>query len=369
MRRHRAFVCVALACLSLPVAFGGEPPTRDEVERMMGLRSEGDRVRGQLDTTGYVATVEQAEDLMRATARDAAVGEAPLLGGICPHDDHLYSAAVTRALTDRIAAPTVVLIGVFHKARLWGLEDRLVFDAFGAWHGPWGPVEVDPLRDGLVVRLDPSSYVADNTMHCREHSLEGILPLLQYRNRDVRVVPILVPYMGWGRMEHLAAELAATLSAEMDARGLRLGRDVAVVISNDAVHYGPDFDHAPFGTGIGAYQRATGRDRRLIADHLEGPIRGAALRSLLHTLVDEDDVHRYRIPWCGRFAVPFGLELLRRTAELQGRPVPEGVFLRYGTSLEGPQPEVSPATRAAGLGTTGPSNLHHWVGFFSLGVR
>ena len=27
-----------------------------------------------------------------------------------------------------------------------------------------------------------------------------------------------------------------------------LGRDLAIVVSSDAVHYGPDFDHAPFGT-------------------------------------------------------------------------------------------------------------------------
>ena len=47
------------------------------------------------------------------------------LGGICPHDDHLYAARVYVHLTERISAPRVVLIGVFHRARYWKLENRL----------------------------------------------------------------------------------------------------------------------------------------------------------------------------------------------------------------------------------------------------
>ena len=67
----------------------------------MGLRSEGDVVRGQRDTLGFVVTAEQAEDVV-ATAirlerdaiaeRDRALGLSPqrgFVGGICPLDVHL----------------------------------------------------------------------------------------------------------------------------------------------------------------------------------------------------------------------------------------------------------------------------------------
>jgi len=340
----------------------------------MGLRSEGDLVRGQLDTVGFVVTADQAEDLI-STVQQEPAGAASVtpdelrgtvVGGICPHDDHLYSARITLALSERITAPRIILIGVFHKASLWQLEGKLVFDSFLAWHGPWGPVTVSPLRQELEAGLEPGSFVVDNAMHCREHSLESIIPYLQHRNRQVEIVPILVPYMGWERLDELSGELAGVLGERLQAHGWRLGEDVAVLISNDAVHYGDDFDHTPFGTDAEGYLQAVERDLRLARTHLEGPIRAQALEEMLYTLVEREDVHHYRIPWCGRFAVPFGLELLRKVAAHSSLPTPEGTLLAYGTTLSEPEPPVSPATRQAGLGYTAPSNLHHWVGFVSI---
>ena len=345
----------------------------------MGLRSEGDVVRGQRDTLGFVVTAEQAEDVV-ATAirlerdaiaeRDRALGLSPqrgFVGGICPHDDHLYAARAYVHLTERIAAPRVVLIGVFHAARLWDLENVLVFDDFESWHGPWGPVEVDPLRAEVLARLDPTSFVVDNAMHCREHSLEAIIPFLQHRDPEVTILPILVPYASWERLSELADELSTVLAGIMDGNDWRLGRDLAVVVSSDAVHYGPDFDHAPFGTDAVGYQQAVDRDEGLTRKYLAGPLDADRLRQLEYTLVEPDDVRSYTLPWCGRFSIPFGLELLRDLAAKTGLPTPEGHPLRDATSLSEPMLPVSQATLDAGLGTTAPSNLHHWVGYQTVG--
>ena len=370
---------IALAALFLATAVGsagaGQPPTRAEVEQQMGLRSEGDVVRGQVDAVGFVVSAEQAEEVLgRAleaereglAADRARLHLAPDEGVpavVCPHDDHLYAARVYVHATELIRAPRVIMIGVFHKARLWSLSDRLVFDSFEAWHAPWGPVRIDPLREELLARMPADEVVVDNAMHCREHSLEAIVPFLQHADRRVQIVPILVPYMGWERMSELADHLSAALAKVLRRHRWKLGRDVAVVISTDLVHYGPDFDHDPFGTDAPAYEQAVARDRKLIRDHLEGPLDGNRLRSLLYQLVDERDVHDYLIPWCGRFSVPFGLELVRRTAERTRMPVPVGTLLRYGTSLSEAELPVSAATRTAGLGYTAPSNLHHWVAY------
>ena len=128
-------------------------PSRAEVESEMGLPSDGDRVRGQRDTVGFVVHQRDAEDVVstavqleeRALERqDRKLGMASgegFVGGICPHDDHLYASRVSVHLTERITAPRVVLIGVFHAARLWDLRDRLVFDSFAAWHAPFGRSE------------------------------------------------------------------------------------------------------------------------------------------------------------------------------------------------------------------------------------
>lgn len=337
----------------------------------MGLRSEGDLVRGQLDAVGFPLTAEQAQDIVGTAVRlEGLAGDGaaePLVGGVCPHDDHLYAARVYVHLTQRIAAPRVLLVGVFHKAREWQLADRVVFDSFQAWHGPWGPVAVDPLRDELMKGMDASSYVVDNAMHCREHSLEALVPFLQAARRDVTIVPLLVPYMEWDRIDALTTEMAAALSAALARHGWQLGRDLAIVVSSDAVHYGDDFGHTPFGTDSEGYQRAVARDLDLARTHLEGRLAADRLAGLLGELVEKDDVRQYRIPWCGRFSIPFGLELLRKTAALSGSGVPHGTLLRYGTSLSEPQLPVVQATRDAGLGTTAPSNLHHWVGYAAVG--
>jgi AmmeMemoRadiSam system protein B len=380
-RTIRAFLIAVLAtggvCLLCQIA--AAPPTREDVARELGLRSEGDRLRGQRDTVGFVVTAKQAQDVVGQAIRleTAALkeqdrrlgmtGDAGFLGGVCPHDDHLYASRVYVPLTERITAPRVVLIGVFHRARLWNLENRLVFDALEAWHGPWGEVSVDPLRGELLQALPDDDVVVDNAMHEMEHSIEAIVPFLQHRNRGVSIVPILAPYMTWERLAILSDHLAVALAAALERHEWKLGRDVAIVISSDAVHYGEDFEHAPFGSYADAYCRAEARDRQLVDRFLSGPLRQSDLRGLLHTLVDETDVRRYRLPWCGRFSVPFGLEVLRKTAERLGEPVPAGYPLRYGTSLSEAELPASRETRDAGLGYTAPSNFHHWVGYASIG--
>jgi len=375
MKSFAVLLVMAGFALGATVASAGGPG-RAEVEKIMGLRSEGDIVRGQMDAVGFVVTADQAEDVLTkalAAEKDGLAADrerlhlAPGQGVaavVCPHDDHLYAARVYVHATQLVRAPRVVMIGVFHKARLWNLSDRLVFDRFEAWHGPWGPVRVDEgLRREILDRMPAGDVVVSDAMHCREHSLEAIVPFLEYTDREVRIVPILVPYMGWDRMAELADHLSAALARAMKRHHWRLGKDVAVVISTDLTHYGPDFDYAPFGTDVSAYEQGVARDRKLIRDHLEGPLRPERLRSLLYQLVDEKDVHRYLIPWCGRFSVPFGLETVRRTAERLRLPDPTGHLLRYGTSLSEAELPVSESTRREGLGYTAPSNLHHWVGY------
>ncbi len=364
----------------LALAATAQVPSRTAVEAMMGLPSTGDRLRGQMDTVGFVVTEQQAEEVVAAALsleghslaeqdrRLGMTGGDGFVGGVCPHDDHLYASRVYIHLTERITAPRILLFGVFHRARTWRLEDRIVFDRFVAWHGPWGEVAVDPLREEIISALASDSSVTDNTMHCSEHSLEAIIPFLQRGHPDRTVVPILVPHMGWERIEQLTDELAAAVVALMRSKGWRLGRDLAVVVSSDAVHYGPDFDHAPFGTDAVAYQHAVERELALAGEYLEGELETSKLEGLFTTLVDPETLD-YRLPWCGRFSVPFGLELLRKIALATDGRAPYGALLRYGTSLSEPELPVPAAVREAGLGYTAPSNFHHWVGYAAIGYQ
>jgi len=340
-----------------------------------------DGMRGQMDTVGFVTTAGQMDSVLAQCNALAAprsrelqekhgwTAETGFSAAVCPHDDYYYAGRLYSLLIPHIRAKTVILFGVFHKARVFGCLDQLVFDSFDTWRGPYGPVRVSPLRNELIARLPQGDVIVDNDMQTVEHSLEAIVPWLQAYDRDVEIVPILVPYMDWDTIDRLAGEVSTALVAIMKEKGWRLGRDVAIVASADAVHYGDagwgGATYADFGTSIEGYAKAVDRDRQL-AGSLAGTLRRGALRKFLYTCVDRDDVTKYKVTWCGRFSVPFGLDVASRTSEeLDGRAL-VGTVLDYGTSVA----EVSLDLGAIpGLGTTAPNNLHHWVGYASIGYR
>jgi AmmeMemoRadiSam system protein B len=296
--------------------------------------------------------------------------ETSIIAGVCPHDDYYYAGRLYSLLIPHIRAKTVVLFGVFHKAKVFGLQDKLVFDSYDTWRGPYGPVKVSPLREEIIKLLPAEDYVVDDDMQMVEHSVEAIVPFLQAYNRDVEIVSILVPYMGWKTMDRLAADLSEALTTLIKKKGWRLGRDVCLVASADAVHYGDSGwggkNFAEFGADIRGYGMAVQRDLDLAQRHLCGPLERKELKKFLYSCVDAKDVTKYLVTWCGRFSVPFGLNVASRLTEtLESRRL-EGTLLGYGTSVSEASLDVE---GLGGLGPTAPNNLHHFVGYAAIGYK
>jgi AmmeMemoRadiSam system protein B len=267
-------------------------------------------------------------------------------------------------------ATRVILFGVFHKARVFDVRDRLVFDSYRSWHGPYGPVKVSPLREAIIERLPQEDYVIDNDMQMVEHSVEAIVPFLQAYNHNVEIVSILVPYMQWDTMDRLATDLSAALVDIIKENDWKMGEDVCFISSADAIHYGDagwgGSHFAEFGTDVNGYSQAVARDLELARSHLCGPVERGKLRAFLYRCVDDNDVTQYKITWCGRFSIPFGLNVAGRVMlDVEGR-APTGTLLDYGTSVSEASLDVE---KLDGLGTTAPNNLHHFVGYASVGYR
>lgn len=72
---------------------------------------------------------------------------------ICPHDDYTYASWQYPAILRNIEARTVIIFGVAHKARQLGISDRIVFDSYPYWHGPYGKIKVSPFRGELIASL------------------------------------------------------------------------------------------------------------------------------------------------------------------------------------------------------------------------
>jgi len=360
--------------ISLSVAVGALAPTApslEEVRREMAVPSHDD-VRGRIDSTGYALHAAQMERVWELSATAPAPDSlaAPPAPGvaavICPHDDFTFAGRVYRRVLPLITARTVVLVGVFHSYRKFGEHDRVVFDPYRNWTAPDGPVPVSNLRESLLARLPQADWVQDAAAHDAEHSLEPLVCWLRHFRPEVEIVPILVPAARFERLQEIAGHLAEALSAEMKARGWVLGRDLALAISADAIHYGPDFNQVLFGDGgVPAYEKAVARDHGLLTGPLSGPLTVEGIRTLFATFVDPDHPDDYRWTWCGRFSIPLGLLTLAALSQRDGGAV--GHPVAYGTSIGSPALPL----REIGLSPTAPSNLYHFVGYpgvaFTLG--
>jgi hypothetical protein len=218
-------------------------------------------------------------------------------------------------------------------------------------------VRASPLRAEILKDMPASSVTVNRAMVETEHSLEALVPYLQYYNRDVEIVPVLVPLMTWPELEARATELSQAVAGAARRRGWTLGRDGDYGWSYYAYH--------PFGCDADGYKQAMAQDARLVGSYLAGRVTGGRLHRLFAELVDEQDVARYRITWCGRFAVPLGVRTAGLLSEaMNGRPL-TGMALRSGSSLAFPWIEV-PGSR---LGLTGDANLHHFVTYQAVGFE
>jgi predicted class III extradiol MEMO1 family dioxygenase len=202
-----------------------------------------------------------------------------------------------------------------------------------------------------------------------------MIPFLQYpgfRDRgsggnDVEILPVLVTRLAGDSFERAAGEMVGALSGLLEEQGLILGRDVAVLISADCVHYGDEEwggqGYSPFGTGPDGYEKATEQDIDIARTTLEGPLSTEKIAGFRERIERDDLEWPYKVTWCGVYSIPFGLRVLEGLAAGQGRAEPRGVMLGYGTSLEPGRLPVE----GTGLGATNIATQRHWVGYLAMG--
>lgn len=335
----------------------------------------GLRVRQLRDTVGFCynreqihAVVELAEKLEheQLALLRARFRHQPWIAGICPHDDHLLAGRVYVHLFQNMKAKRYVIFGVAHKAAQWGVQDSLIFDDFDYWRSAAGLIKISDLRQEIIDLLPKEIYVINNKWQSEEHSVEGILPFIQYYQPKAEIVSILVPYMNWSRIELISQYLSRALATIIRRHGWRLGKDIAFICSNDGDHYG-DQDWggrnlAPFGADEAGHLKATQQDSSLIRDNLTGELTSDKLQHFCQRVWGENDLREYKIRWCGRFAIPFGLNTVRKLTELLHRDPLHGYLLRYDTSYR-----LGKLPLEIGIGTTAPFNIHHWVGYSAIG--
>ncbi|MGD9546568.1 MAG: AmmeMemoRadiSam system protein B [Candidatus Krumholzibacteriia bacterium] len=336
-------------------------------------------VRAQRDTVGFAVSREDfakvlyaafsAEDLDDPRARRAAE---PASVVILPHDDYLYAGRTAVHGLAHLRAKRWILFGVCHACRRIGVRDRLLLDDFAVWNvaGSGFPVDAE-LRDVLLQGMPVGMAAVDAERHAAEHSLEAMLPWIGAAVGDFTFVPVLVPGMEPDRIELVAGRLAGVLAEICRERGWKPGRDLGIVISADAVHYGCEgwggSGYAPFGCGEAGHAAARARDVTLAEATLAGPLTVEGIASFIRLVWDREGpeypAEPYRITWCGLYSIPFGLTTALRLQEDLGLPPLTGDLLRYGDSVSDGRLQIE----GARLGVTAPNTLGHWVGYPAVG--
>jgi len=145
-------------------------------------------------------------------------------GVILPHAGYIYSGSCALRALEQIIIPTrVIIVGLNHRYH----HERLVIDGNDTWVTPLGSV---PLVKPWVGRLleDQAVFMQESRLGQQEHSLEVMLPLLQYFQKKLTILPILV---GCGDFVLLRA--AAVLLAEL----IREEPDTLLLASTDMSHF------------------------------------------------------------------------------------------------------------------------------------
>ena len=331
--------------------------------------SQETRIRKPIDTIGFASKPGQMDMFMsRVMNFSLSEADAPYKTVISPHDDYAYVGYVYPELLSNIRANTIILFGVCHKAKLFNLENKIIFDTYTHWQMPYGNVKISSLREDIIANLPPDTYIIHDSIQALEHSVEAIVPFLQYNNRNVEIISILVPYMPYEKMNEIAEPLAKSIFSAVKKYNMNWGNEFAMVISSDAVHYGDEDwggkNYAPFGADSVGYKKAIAYERDIITTCLIDKIEPNKINKFISFTVDENNYKEYKWTWCGRYSVPFGLFTsfyLQKyfNCELIGE------FVDYATSLDHPHVPVLDL----GMGVTAPANIRHWVGYSAIGYK
>jgi MEMO1 family protein len=335
------------------------------------------KVRPVVDTIGFAHLDWQVDSVMNRINRTYAeeLSASKVDPGtawkvaICPHDDYTYTSWQYPALLKNIKARTVIIFGVAHKARQLNISDQVVFDSYSFWIGPYGEIKVSPLREELIGSMPKNLCIVSDSLQRIEHSVESMLPFLQYFNRDVEIISILVPFMDVNRMSEISGQLSSAIAKTMKKHRLEWGKDIAILITTDAVHYGDEDwggkNMAPYGVDSIGYAKAINHEHGIIDSCLVGAPNQEKVRQFVFSTVQADNYKEYKWTWCGRYSVPLGLMTAIDLQKKTSTKLLNGKFIGYSTSIDHKPLPVDDLR----MGRTANATMRHWVGYASVGYE
>ncbi len=326
------------------------------------------KIRQLVDTVGFARYSWQMDSIMSRLDQNGwnRSSGLPWKMVICPHDDYTYVGRLYPEILNNVKAKNLILIGVAHKAAKLGIENLMVFDSYSGWRGPWDTINISSARKDLLEILGDRYSMVNDSLHSVEHSLEALIPFLQFFNTEISIIPVLVPAMSHERMNECGKALADAIRSVASKYKWEWGKDFAIVATTDAVHYGNEdwsgADYAYFGCDEKGNNNAIKREKEIINNCFTGQILPDKISLFSRYTLDSVDFHKYKWTWCGRYSLPVAMYTcyyLSSPEQLTGE------VIGYSTSITNKRILVDDL----GMGRTAIATSCHWVGYAAVGFR
>jgi len=174
----------------------------------------------------YPASPSQLEEMIRGMVDEKAEKE-EVIGLVLPHAGYPYSGPVAGATISRIKfKDTFIIMGPNHT----GAGKPLSIMTEGTWKTPLGEVEIDSELAKQILATS-SLLEEDDEAHQHEHSIEVQVPFLQYFQRAIKLIPIIISSASGAAYKEIGRELAKAIQ--------KSGKEVVIIASSDMTHYEP----------------------------------------------------------------------------------------------------------------------------------
>ncbi|HUU17891.1 MAG TPA: AmmeMemoRadiSam system protein B [Sedimentisphaerales bacterium] len=236
------------------------PPTKEIIQLKKEEPAELTKIvlRSSLAGTWYSADAETLAEQIEAFFQKAQVKSInDVIALILPHAGYQYSGqtAACGLKTTNKKYERIIIIGPSHRIPM---EEILSVPRVTHYETPLGQI---PLDVELINKLLKYSIFQNVPQaHKYEHSVQIELPLLQYGQKDFKLVPIVAGSCSLQTIDKAGNILKSLVDAE-----------TLVIISSDFVHFGSNFGYAPFKENIpeqikeldmGAYEYIAGLDAK-----------------------------------------------------------------------------------------------------------
>ena len=328
------------------------------------VKEENKNTRIWKDSVGFAVYSWQLDSIMN---RLDFVGNNPNTAKvlISPHDDYKYVGELYPQVLSSIKADKLIIFGVAHKAKQFKNKDQLIFGTYDNWNSAYGNIKIWNIREKILEKLNPEYYTINDSLMQLEHSIEALLPFLQYYNRNIEILPILVPYNSFQNLNKIAKDFSNILYQLLSNEKMEWGNDFAIIISNDAIHYGNEEwggkNLAPFGVDSVAYKKVLDYENLIIETSLVHYIDTIKINKFMSFTTKQENYTEYKWTWCGRYSIPAGLLTSYWLSEYYDINL-FGELINYSTSINGEKIKVEDLK----MGVTAPANIKHWVGYTGI---